>query len=136
FRERISRQEARYFEDIRAIFQRLIEEGGYRGISADAVAYGITAMMDGFWFDQMIDPASFDREDAKRICRTFLSGLFPRHFAGAAPAPGSSLDTLRKIQAERAQALAAFAEKERTAMDDLARSEPSSTPKPGGPSNK
>jgi TetR/AcrR family transcriptional repressor of bet genes len=136
YRERISRQEARYFEDIRALFQRLIEEGGYRGISADAVAYGITAMMDGFWFDQMIDPASFDREDAKRICRTFLSGLFPRHFAGAAQnAPGSALETLRKIQQERDKVLAVFAEKERAAMDDLSRSEPSSTSKPG-PSNK
>jgi len=133
YRERISRQEARYFEDIRALFQRLIEEGGYRGISADAVSYGITAMMDGFWFDQMIDPASFDREDAKRICRTFLSGLFPRHFAGVASADtGGTLETLRQIQTERARVLAAFAEKERAAMDDLARSETPS-PKPSGP---
>jgi len=140
YRERISRQEARYFEDIRALFQRLIEEGGYRGISADAVSYGITAMMDGFWFDQMIDPASFDREDAKRICRTFLSGLFPRHFAGPTQtSPGAAMDALRQIQTERARALAAFAEKERAAMDDLARSEsPSPKPSapPGNPTNK
>ena len=136
YRERISRQEARYFEDIRALFQRLIEEGGYRGISADAVAYGITAMMDGFWFDQMIDPASFDREDAKRICRTFLSGLFPRHFTALAQAsPNAALDALRQIQSERVKAFAALAEKERVAMETLARSE-TPTPKPGNSENK
>jgi len=136
YRERIARQEARYFEDIRALFQRLIEEGGYRGISADAVSYGITAMMDGFWFDQMIDPASFDREDAKRICRTFLSGLFPRHFSGSAPAePRAAVEVLRQIQSERAKALAAFAEKERAAMDDLARSEAPTGKPPNPPSN-
>jgi AcrR family transcriptional regulator len=120
YRERIARQEARYFEDIRALFQRLIEEGGYRAISADAVSYGITAMMDGFWFDQMIDPASFDREEAKRICRTFLSGLFPRHFAGPAQAePGAAMEALRQIQIDRAKALVDFAEKERVAMNAL-----------------
>ncbi len=136
YRERISRQEARYFEDIRALFQRLIEEGGYRGISADAVSYGITAMMDGFWFDQMIDPASFDREDAKRICRTFLSGLFPRHFAGPGQSsPGAAMDALRQIQLERAKALAALAEKERAAMDELARGETPPTTS-GNPTSK
>ena len=122
YRERISRQEARYFEDIRALFQRLIEEGGYTGVSADAVAYGISAMMDGFWFDQMIDPASFDREEAKRICRMFLSGLFPRHFADLPqPGRGAAIEALRQVQSERSQALAALAEKERAAMDALAR---------------
>src|SRR6201993_5298072 len=41
YRERVSRLEARYFDDSRALFQRLIEEGGYVGISPDAVAYGL-----------------------------------------------------------------------------------------------
>jgi TetR/AcrR family transcriptional repressor of bet genes len=126
YRERVSRLEARYFEDSRGLFQRLIEEGGYAGISPDAVAYGLSAMMDGFWFDLVIDPASFDREEAKRICRLFLSGLFPRHFAGA-PQPGSSaaiLDAVRRLQDERAKVLAALAEKERATLDALARGEP------------
>ena len=47
-RERVSRLEARYFEVTRVLFQRLIEEGGYGGFSADAVAYGFNAMLDGF----------------------------------------------------------------------------------------
>jgi TetR/AcrR family transcriptional repressor of bet genes len=125
YRERVSRLEARYFEDSRDLFQRLIEEGGYAGISPDAVAYGLNAMMDGFWFDLVIDPASFDREEAKRICRLFLSGLFPRHFAGA-PQPGSAtaiLDAVRRLQDERAKVLAALAEKERATLEALARGE-------------
>ena len=126
YRERVSRLEARYFEDSRALFQRLIEEGGYSGISPGAVAYGLNAMMDGFWFDLVIDPGSFDREEAKRICRLFLSGLFPRHFAGA-PQPGSAaaiLDAVRRLQEERARVLAGLAEKERDVLDALSRGEP------------
>jgi TetR/AcrR family transcriptional repressor of bet genes len=125
YRERVSRLEGRYFEDTRALFQRLIEEDQCAGISADAVAYGFNAMLDGFWFDLMIDPASFDREEAKRICRLFLSGLFPRHFAGVPqPASGSSavaIEALRRLQDERSRVLAALAEEERAVLDQLAR---------------
>jgi hypothetical protein len=85
-------------------------------------------MMDGFWFDQMIDPASFDREEAKRICRMFLSGLFPRHFAGVPqPDRGAAMEALRQLQNERNEALTALAQKERAVMDALARGE---SPKP------
>jgi TetR/AcrR family transcriptional repressor of bet genes len=122
-RERVSRLEARYFETTRDLFQRLIEEGGYQGLSADAVAYGFNAMLDGFLNDLMIDPASFDREEAKRICRLFLSGLFPRHFAGALPADAEdvTVEALRALQAERAEALARLQAREELLLDSLAR---------------
>jgi len=103
YRERVSRLEARYFEETRSLFQRLIEEGGYAGISADAVTYGINAMIDGFAFDLMIDPASYDREEAKRICRLFLSGLFPRDFSGA-PQPASAA-AVTEVAADRMAAI-------------------------------
>src|SRR6266481_914479 len=57
-RERVSRLEASYFDVTRVLFQRLIEEGGYAGLSADAVAYGFNAMLDGFLNDLIIDPSS------------------------------------------------------------------------------
>ena len=122
-RERVSRLEARYFETTRDLFQRLIEEGGYQGLSADAVGYGFNAMLDGFLNDLMIDPASFDREEAKRICRLFLSGLFPRHFAGALPADAEdvTVEALRALQAERAEALARLQAREKLLLDSLAR---------------
>jgi len=122
-RERVSRLEASYFEVTRVLFQRLIEEGGYGGFSADAVAYGFNAMLDGFLNDLMIDPASFDRAEAKRICRLFLSGLFPRHFGGPAPAgtQTAALEALRALQAERAETLARLQLQERALLDALAR---------------
>ena len=122
-RERVSRLEARYFETTRDLFQRLIEEGGYQGLSADAVGYGFNAMLDGFLNDLMIDPASFDREEAKRICRLFLSGLFPRHFAGPAlaGAEAATVQALRALQAERAEALARLQAREELLLDSLAR---------------
>ena len=121
-RERVSRLEARYFEVTRVLFQRLIEEGGYPGYSADAVAYGFNAMLDGFLNDLIIDPASFDRAEAKRICRLFLSGLFPRHFAGLGTAGSeATIEALRALQAERTETLARLEERERLLLDSLAR---------------
>ncbi|HEX7199120.1 MAG TPA: hypothetical protein VF213_06565, partial [Dongiaceae bacterium] len=85
--------------------------------------YGFNAMLDGFLNDLMIDPASFDREEAKRICRLFLSGLFPRHFAGALPADAEvvTVEALRALQAERAEALARLQAREELLLDSLAR---------------
>jgi len=80
-------------------------------------------MLDGFLNDLMIDPASFDRAEAKRICRLFLSGLFPRHFGGPAPAgtQTAALEALRTLQAERAETLARLQLQERALLDALAR---------------
>ena len=118
-----SRTASRNNPTTRDLFQRLIEEGGYQGLSADAVGYGFNAMLDGFLNDLMIDPASFDREEAKRICRLFLSGLFPRHFAGALPADAEdvTVEALRALQAERAEALARLQAREELLLDSLAR---------------
>ena len=130
YREQVSRLEARYFEESRALVQRMIEEGGYSGINADAVAYGLNAMMDGFWFDLVIDPTRFDREEAKRTCRLFLSGLFPRDFSGA-PQPASAtavVEAVKRLQAERAQALSTLADKEKAALEALLRGEPADIP--------
>jgi len=80
YRELVARFEAASFEQTRGLCLRLIEQGGYRGLDADAVAWGINAMIDGLWFDYLIDPEAFDPEASKRTCRLFLSGLFPREF--------------------------------------------------------
>ena len=79
YRALVSRMEAQYYNDTAEPCRRIIESGGY-DIDADAVAGGLNAMIDGFWFDFLIDPKEFDREAAKRTCRLFLAGLFPREF--------------------------------------------------------
>jgi hypothetical protein len=37
-------------------------------------------MIDGLWFDLLIDPQAIDSASAKAICRTYLAALFPKHF--------------------------------------------------------
>ena len=137
YRERISRLEAHYFEDTRALFQRLIDEGGYRRHQR---------RRSRLWHHRddgrfLVRPDDRSRELRSRGCQADLPDCFsPASFPGTSPAcpapaaPGAAIDALRRLQTERAQALAAFAEKERAALDDLARSETPS-PKPGPPSD-
>jgi phenylpropionate dioxygenase-like ring-hydroxylating dioxygenase large terminal subunit/DNA-binding transcriptional regulator YbjK len=80
YRALVSRMEGQYYNDTAEPCRRIIEAGGYADIDPDAVASGLNAMIDGFWFDFLIDPKEFDREAAKRTCRLFLAGLFPREF--------------------------------------------------------
>lgn len=81
YRELVSNLEARYFQQTRDLVARLIAESGCRDIDAGMVAGGLNAMIDGLWFDFLIDPRDFDREAAKRTCIAFLRGLFPTAFA-------------------------------------------------------
>ncbi len=90
YRTLVSRMEAQYYAAAAEPCRQIVEAGGYAGIDPDAVASGLNAMIDGFWFDFLIDPKEFDREAAKRTCRLFLAGLFPREFAGRGePAKGA-----------------------------------------------
>jgi TetR/AcrR family transcriptional repressor of bet genes len=86
----VSELEQRYWNETRGIVARLIAEGGYKGLDPDQVAHGLNAMIDGLWFDLLIDPNSVTPEQGKAICRLYLSGIFPKHFghyaAGGAPA--------------------------------------------------
>lgn len=76
----VSKLEGNYTAETEMLCQRLIQEGGYEGIDPKAAALGLNALIDGLWVDCLIDPSSFNREEAKRICRLYLSGLFPQHF--------------------------------------------------------
>jgi len=86
----VSELEQRYWSETRGIVDRLIAQGGYRGLDPDAVAHGLNAMIDGLWFDLLIDPNSVTPDQGKAICRLYLSGIFPKHFghyaAGGTPA--------------------------------------------------
>jgi TetR/AcrR family transcriptional repressor of bet genes len=84
YRSVVSELEERYFQQTFAFCAELVEKGGYVGIDPADVARGLNAISDGLWADLLILPDSFDLEAAKRICRTFLAAVFPRHF----PHPG------------------------------------------------
>jgi TetR/AcrR family transcriptional repressor of bet genes len=77
----VQRLETDYTVQTIALCDRIISEGGY-GIDARTVAVGLNAMIDGLWFDCLMEPKVFNRNDAKRVCRSYLAAMFPAHFAG------------------------------------------------------
>jgi len=99
YRALVSRMESQYYDDTAEPCRRIVEAGGYAGLDPDAVARGLNAMIDGFWFDFLIDPKEFDREAAKRTCRLFLSGLFPREFQPRLKPVGGKRGTARRTSA-------------------------------------
>jgi TetR/AcrR family transcriptional repressor of bet genes len=78
----VSRLEQDYLAQTETLCQRIIQEGGYEGASAGDVATGLNAMIDGMWFDCLMEPKAFNRAEAKRICRQYLASVFPAHFSG------------------------------------------------------
>jgi TetR/AcrR family transcriptional repressor of bet genes len=69
-----------YFDQVRELCESLARRGGYADLDVDAIARGLNSMIDGLWVDLVIDPGSFDREQAKRACRAYLAGNFPVEF--------------------------------------------------------
>jgi TetR/AcrR family transcriptional repressor of bet genes len=78
----VLRLEGDYFQQTEILCNRIIAEGGYQEIDGREIATGLNAMIDGLWFDCLIDPKAFNRAEAKRVCRTYLASVFPAHFAG------------------------------------------------------
>ncbi|MBI2253895.1 MAG: transcriptional regulator BetI [Proteobacteria bacterium] len=78
----VSRLEQDYLAQTETLCQRIIQEGGYEGVLAGDIATGLNAMIDGMWFDCLMEPKAFNRAEAKRICRQYLASVFPAHFAG------------------------------------------------------
>jgi len=74
-------RDVRYREELGALCQLLIKEGGYQGLDATALATGLSAMTEGLWLDLLISPRSITREQARNICMAYLASAFPRHFS-------------------------------------------------------
>jgi transcriptional regulator with XRE-family HTH domain len=109
YRDLVSRLEAGYYKETHEHCARLIEQGGYR-VDAAAVAYGLNAMVDGLWFDYLIDPEAFEVEMAKRSCRLFLASLFPREFGRgeSSVSPAEEVGDVRSQTGHRARLAAAL----------------------------
>jgi TetR/AcrR family transcriptional regulator, transcriptional repressor of bet genes len=58
----------------------LAEQGGYSKAQPELIARGLTAMLEGFWFDHVCNPNTFVPADAQQCCIDFLRGHFPNHF--------------------------------------------------------
>ncbi|MGE3968416.1 MAG: transcriptional regulator BetI [Dongiaceae bacterium] len=94
YQQLVAELETRYFDETIVPIRQLIEQRGYRGADPDAIARGLNAMIDGLWFDLLIDPDAISAESAKRICHTYLVALFPRDFGAQGGAGKPLLDAM------------------------------------------
>ncbi|MEE8339946.1 MAG: transcriptional regulator BetI [Xanthomonadales bacterium] len=81
YRKLCRARDIKYRKELGALCQLLIEEGGYQGIDAMALATGLSAMTEGLWLDLLISPRSLTRAQARNICMAYLASAFPRHFS-------------------------------------------------------
>lgn len=60
--------------------RQIIEEGGYKNVSAQIVTDALSSMTDGLWLSYLISPKGFDREDAMDAVYSYLRAVFPDHY--------------------------------------------------------
>ncbi len=74
--------------------EQIIEDGNRQDqIDARAVANAITGLTDELWKEILFEGESYDREDAKNVCRRFLASIFP--WCYAMPSTSAESDRLR-----------------------------------------
>ena len=61
------------------IFRELIKLEKSK-ISLTNVSNGLQALVMGLWLDQLVDPDTFKRKQAKQICFNFIKSNFPKQF--------------------------------------------------------
>jgi TetR/AcrR family transcriptional repressor of bet genes len=81
YRKICAATDAAYRADLVRVCQQLIDQGGYRGIDAETVAAGLSAMTSGLWLDLLTSPRSMSRRRARQICKAYLASVFPGHFS-------------------------------------------------------
>jgi TetR/AcrR family transcriptional repressor of bet genes len=80
---------------------RVIEDGDYSNLDPSMVANGLAAMAEGLWLDLLVNPKRMNRIKAKKIQRTYLVNLFPKHFSHP---EGTHKAGARKARAKKAGA--------------------------------
>ena len=78
---RICEKSDEYYDEIvRSLCEELINDGGYKNLSANSIATALTSMTNGMWLSCLISPKLFDRREAMRAVDEYLHSIFPRHF--------------------------------------------------------
>ncbi len=72
-------RDRQYDNKMVSLCRELAEEGGY-DLDAEAIARGLSAMMEGLWLDVLVGHEDLDRERAHQICLKLLGTAFPHHF--------------------------------------------------------
>lgn len=81
YRKLCAERDRRYDSKLRELVTAIITEGGYSNLDPDTVTDGLSAMSAGLWLDLLVNPRGMSRQKAKAACRTWLAGLFPKHFS-------------------------------------------------------
>jgi TetR/AcrR family transcriptional repressor of bet genes len=69
-----------YDEAINKLCQTIIEQGGYRNISAQTVTDALSSITDGLWLSYLVSPKGFDRDVAMDAVYSYLRAVFPDHY--------------------------------------------------------
>jgi TetR/AcrR family transcriptional repressor of bet genes len=80
YREVILPRDERYGADLRAVLDKLIEEGEYGSVDAKAVETGLMAMLFGLWLRAHLKPAPDHHDQSMHALHVYLASVFPRHF--------------------------------------------------------
>ena len=70
-----------YRTELIQVCGQLIREGDYKGLDAEIIAGGLSAMTSGLWLDLLTNPRGMTREQARQICMAYLATTFNNHFA-------------------------------------------------------
>jgi len=81
YRKICAERDKAYRKEMVAVCDELIEHGKYQGAAAETVAACLSAMTSGCWLDILTNPRSMSRQQAMRICMSYLETTFPRHFS-------------------------------------------------------
>lgn len=74
----IDDERLREFERLCNLIQ---EEGRYPHVDPALVAKCLQSLIDGIWLNKLCQPELYRRDEARRMCISFLAGWFPDHFS-------------------------------------------------------
>jgi AcrR family transcriptional regulator len=81
YRKLCAERDRGYDKVVTELVATIITEGHYGPLDPEIIASGLAAMTEGVWLDMLVTPREMNREKARKIARTYLACLFPRHFS-------------------------------------------------------
>jgi len=81
YRRICSRQDAVSETEMTALFQTIIDDGGYHHADAKLLATGYISLVDGLWLNSLVTPRRLSRKKAALTARHYLASAFPEHIS-------------------------------------------------------
>jgi TetR/AcrR family transcriptional repressor of bet genes len=74
------RIDAERLKEFERLCRMIKEESQYPHVDSLLVAKCLESLIDGIWLNKLCQPEVYRHSEAMRMCISFLSGWFPRHF--------------------------------------------------------